>query len=403
MATAIFGRPTVSVTFLSADGGRANESTRRTFRSIHDAISSFLDLIDPSIKLIQANVQSKYVGIEPGAVAEQTRLLGLMDDWHLSLEHLMHNEGAVEPGQLMNGYNVVLSSTISVRVWLEACLSPNETDWDNYKSKFEEMVQLAEPVIYDSLRFPDQPSKSFSFELGIIPTLQFVAWKCRWPKIRRKALFLLRNAPKRECVFDSSYAHALYERVRVLEESSLNLSEGQVPADDQLPPEHARIHVIDLPPLETTLHGRPVNFLSRPGGVEQGWSVRSECLQLNDVENPAHSEEGKPHDHVETSTTGLWSPNISKAPLSGSAGDGTSTESYAPAIALKLFHNHSRPLKEEFAHNETSPYRSPSPGPIKMDTSTFAFDGKDAVLTANSLNGYSNMQPLPSEPATSVG
>lgn len=227
MATAIFGRPSVSVASLSADGARATDGTRPPFRSIHDAISSFLDLIDPAIKLIQANVQSKYVGIEPEAVAEQTRLGQLMDDWHLNFEQLMQNERAADTAQLMNGYNVLLSSTISVRVWLEACLSPGETIWDQYKSKFEEMVQLAEPIISDSLRFPDESSKSFSFELGIIPQLQFIAWKCRWPKIRRKALQLLCQAPKREVVFDSSYAYAVYERVRILEESALNLGPGQ--------------------------------------------------------------------------------------------------------------------------------------------------------------------------------
>ncbi|QDS77041.1 hypothetical protein FKW77_006695 [Venturia effusa] len=401
MATAIFGRPTFSVASLSADGGRATGSTRRPFRSIHDAISSFLDLIDPAIKLIQANARSKYVGIEPEAVAEQSRLLGLMDDWHLNFEHLMHNERAVKPGQSMNGYNVILSSTMSVRVWLEACLSPDETIWDKYKSQFEEMVQLAEPIICDNLRFPDESSKSFSFELGIIPTLQFVAWKCRWPKIRRRALHLLRNAPKRECFFDSSYAYALYERVRILEESALDLSIGQESAKDQLPPEYARIHVIDLPPLAPRSNGRPVNFLSRPGGREQGWRVRAELLQMNNANNSAHSEGGS-QDLVETSTTGLWSLNISNALSSGSAGDGFSGKSYAPSIALKVVHGHSQPRKYNAVRTEISTYRHSASGPIKRNASRFANVGDDAVLTASSLNGYSHLQPVPSQPTTSV-
>jgi hypothetical protein len=402
MATAIFGRPTFSVASLSADSVRAVESTTRPFRTIHDSISSFLDLIDPAIKLIQANVQSKYVGIEPEAVAEQVRLLRLMDDWHLNLEDLMHNERTKPVQHLANGFNVVLGSTMSVRVWLEACLSPQETIWDNYKSQFEEMVALAEPIVHDNLRFPDEFSKSFSFELGIIPTLQFVAWKCRWPKIRRKALQLLLNAPRRECVFDSSYAYALYERVRVLEESALNLAKGQEPADDQLPPEEARIHVIDLPPLAPTMEGRAVNFLTRPNGAEHGWSIRSEILQVVGIAPLGPNEEKLGQDHIETSTTGLWSPNISKAPQSGSMGDGTSTETctLSPTQVGLEFGTHSSP-EEGLLLTATSvaSFNCRSMESVVTDTSSIVFGGADGISSGARSNHYSPIQIPMSEPA----
>lgn len=402
MATAIFGRPSFSVASLSADSVRAVESTKRPFRSIHDAISSFLDLIDPAIKLIQANVQSKYVGLGPEPVAEQARLLGLMDDWHLSFEHLMHNERTKSTDHLTNGYNVMLACTMSVRVWLEACLSPHETVWDNYKSQFEEMVQLAKPVIFDHRRFPDEFSRSFSFELGMIPTLQFVAWKCRWPRIRRKALQLLRSAPRRECVFDSSYAYALYERVRILEESALDLEKGQVPAEDQLPPEHSRIHVIDLPPLAPTTSGRAVNFLTRPNGADQGWNVRSEFLQLNGLELLNRNEENTdpPIDHLETSTTGLWSSNVNKARESGNAGVGT--EICVPLSAQANGLGESSLPDEGYLQLETPSFTCRSLGPVIRETSTAVFQGADAVLTGARLNHYSPIQIPVSEPK-SVG
>jgi hypothetical protein len=361
-----------------------------------------LDLIDPAIKLMQANVQSKYVGLGPEPVAEQARLLGLMDNWHLSFEHLRHNERINSTGQSANGYNVMLACTVSVRVWLEACLSPHETVWDNYKSQFEEMLELAEPVIYDNLRFPDEFSKSFSFELGIIPPLQFVAWKCRWPKIRRRALRLLRDAPRRECVFDSSYSYALYERVRILEESALNLNKGQAPADDQLPPEDARIHVIDLPPLAPTMNGRAVNFLTRPSGAEQGWYVRSEFLQLSGPEPFGQNEERPTEDHVKTSTTGSRSSNISKAAPSGSTGDGISTETCAPSSALLGDVSEHSPLDDGYFQNETSSFRCHSLGPVITDTSTVIFHGGNAVLTGARSNHYSPVQMPVGEPE-SVG
>jgi hypothetical protein len=398
MATAIFGRPTFSVASLSADSIRAAESTKRPFRSIHDAISSFLDLIDPAIKLIQANVQSKYVGLPPEPVAEQARLLGLMDDWHLSLEHLMHNEGNNYNGRSTNGYNVMVASTISVRVWLEAGLSPQETVWDNYKSQFEKMVELAEPVVSDHLRFPDEFSKSFSFELGIIPPLQFVAWKCRWPRIRRKALRLLRSAPRRECVFDSSYSYALYERVRVLEESALNLSEGQEPADDQLPPESARIHVIDLPPLPPTVNGRAVNFLTRPNGADQGWSVRSEYLQLNNLELLNRNEESPSttDDHVESSTTGLWSTNIGRAGQTGTMGDGTETCTLSSTQGNHI--GEKTLIDEGYLQADAPSFGCRSLEPVITMNSTIAYQDGNTVLTGARSNHYAPIQIPVNEP-----
>lgn len=409
----MFGRPTVSVSFLSADSARATDAVRSPFRSIHDAISSFLDLIDPAIKLMTANVTSKYAGVKLETVAEQIRLGGLMDDWQLNFDYLMQNERTVP----LNGYNVMLGITMSVRVWLEASLSTDEMIWDKYNDKFEEMVQLAEPVIYDSLRFPDESSKAFSFELGIIPTLQFVAWKCRWPKIRRKALQLLRIAPKRECVFDSSYVYALYEKVRELEESALNLSPGEVPADDQLPPEHARVHIIDLPPLAPTWNGKAVRFLTRPGGSGQGWSVRSEILHLNEVNKPhqveddnAHQvEDDNPHQFAErqtsvsaeTSTTGLRSPDISEAPSFSPAGDGTSTGSYSPSVAVKFAHEDSL-VNDVFCQIGETP-QHPLLGTGEMDT-PMAIEGNNSILTPASMNDYSGMiKLLASERATFAG
>lgn len=142
----------------------------------------------------------------------------------------------------------------------------------------------------------DYQSKEFTFELGILPSLQFVVGKCRYPLIRRRALKLISSAPKRECIFDSMYCHALYERVMHIEEASLGLMPGQIPRDDQLPAEIARVCHVDskqpqcivgssmltqsVPPLPPRPSGRPVNFLSKPNGVEGSWHVQSEYLNL---------------------------------------------------------------------------------------------------------------------------
>jgi hypothetical protein len=123
------------------------------------------------------------------------------------------------------------------------------------------------------------PSKLFSFELGIIPPMEVVARKCRYPKIRRKALEMLRQSPKRECLFDSMYSAILDERVMELEEAAFKLPPGQIPDDDQLPPENSRVHLIFFAYEEVPgLRGWPVSFLSKPRGPNGEWFIRKELL-----------------------------------------------------------------------------------------------------------------------------
>jgi hypothetical protein len=173
---------------------------------------------------------------------------------------------------------------MAVKIWLRSCLSPYETTWDQFRPEFEEILARIEIIIDDTCRFPTKQSKEFTFELGILPALQFVVGKCRYPSLRRKALKLISGAPKRECIFDSTYSYALYERVMHIEEASLGLPPGQIPTDDQLPAEAARICHVDMPPLPARPNGRPVNFLSKPHGVEGSWHVQSEYLNLNSSE-----------------------------------------------------------------------------------------------------------------------
>jgi hypothetical protein len=183
---------------------------------------------------------------ETQALAEQLRLIQLLDRWRLRVEGLVQKIYTSEPKQRFYGGNVLLASHLSMKLWLQTCLCPYETAWDQYKSQYEEILQLSEAMLDDNSRFPNRESKSFSFEICAIPAIQFVAYKCRWPAIRRKALLLLRASPQRECLFDTRYSHALYERVMILEELGLNLAHGEFPSEDQLPPETARIHQIDL-------------------------------------------------------------------------------------------------------------------------------------------------------------
>lgn len=75
-------------------------------------------------------------------------------------------------------------------------LNAYQTIFDQYTYQFQEMVRMAE--IYVKV-MPDKTT--FVFEDGIVGVLYFTATKCRVPSIRRKALELLRKAPRKECIW----------------------------------------------------------------------------------------------------------------------------------------------------------------------------------------------------------
>ncbi|KAF2664897.1 hypothetical protein BT63DRAFT_443218 [Microthyrium microscopicum] len=252
--------------------------------SFAGAIQSMLNHVDVSFRFLRAYGLTKYEAtIDPFIATQQANLLANLDSWRHDFDVFVAT-GADKANCLPSTVDLILSSWLAIRIWLESCLEPTECVWDKYRTEFSQILELAANSVDDTQRFPDALSRSFTFELGCIPALQFVAWKCRYPHIRRRALRLLRQCPRRECIFDSRYGTMLYERVMSIEEASFGLRRGELPLPDLLPPESARVHNIDLPPLPATRHGKPVNFLTKPRGPLGPWDVKAEYMNLSGFE-----------------------------------------------------------------------------------------------------------------------
>lgn len=91
---------------------------------------------------------------------------------------------------------------------------------------------------------------------------------------------MLFTCPRRECLFDSQQFYAVFRRIMELEESGLGLAPGQTPAEDQLPPEAARIHHFQVLSQSDTNNIRPVIFVSKPDGLEGEWHSRVEDIDM---------------------------------------------------------------------------------------------------------------------------
>lgn len=167
----------------------------------------------------------------------QVKLQRRLDAWHDQLDDLlerMHADGKVanrdELNTLLTHYKVIY-------IWLRVCTTPAESALDAYQKEFEDLIQCAEAVVR-----PDSNSQTpplLSFDLQHTGPLFYAALKCRDPKTRRRALEMLRLAPRREGLWNAHHAYVVAKRLIEIEERGLE--EGQWPS------EAARLHGLVLP------------------------------------------------------------------------------------------------------------------------------------------------------------
>lgn len=141
--------------------------------------------------------------------------------------------------------NLLLVQYKVVYIWIRVCTSVEESATDTYHADFEELVHYAEQTtqIKGGRVATPQP---MSFDIHILGPLFYTALKCRHPKLRRRALKMLRMAPRREGLWNAHHAYMTAKRVIELEEQCLN-SQG-------LPEETSRLHGLHLPDDESRVY-----------------------------------------------------------------------------------------------------------------------------------------------------
>lgn len=153
----------------------------------------------------------------------------------------------------------------SITLGMSTYCLPSECAWDNQRDSFEEILLLAETLVTDPSLYPDHFSRTLSLDLGLIFPLHAVAWKCRYPGLRRKGLDLLHRIPKREWLFDAERFHGLLERIMEIEQppshshtdtgnyaDTGDAGEGTDPITGmKLPPERCRVRDFFAMPIPT--------------------------------------------------------------------------------------------------------------------------------------------------------
>jgi Fungal specific transcription factor domain len=197
--------------------------------------------------ILLATSRKRTPGLDANAmsalITQQQDLESKLFQWQATF-----SKSIIAPGRARTLNETGLSSILlmvygHLFIWLSTCLSLYESSFDHHLRLFETIVDHAEIGIA-STASPDGSQPPFTFEIGVIPPLFFVSIKCRHPKLRRRAVSLLKKGPNMENIWKSIPTAKVAEKIIKLEEdgSGHNVSSDWPPTGDIFPDESNRIH-----------------------------------------------------------------------------------------------------------------------------------------------------------------
>ncbi|KAH6883833.1 hypothetical protein B0T10DRAFT_136667 [Thelonectria olida] len=243
------------------------------FQELSQARVGLIDIITAAVRVSQDGSSSSQAG-------KAARLRTTLDCWKMRFDNLVQRREPFWGDQDRSAANLVRVMWHSTAVGLSVGPVADETAWDSHTRAFEEIIRLVESLI---VRHEDlQGSPRFHFEMGVISPLHLVAWKCRWPHLRRKGLALLLSSSRRECLYDAKLYHAVFSRIMAIEEAHFNQQLTEKPDHYDLPPEQARIHHFACEPLSSRADGvYSLKLYSRSNWPDSTWYLRTEHLRLD--------------------------------------------------------------------------------------------------------------------------
>ncbi|KAJ4145603.1 hypothetical protein LMH87_004449 [Akanthomyces muscarius] len=98
-------------------------------------------------------------------------------------------------------------------------LSLYELAWDKFAAKFKRIVKLTQKLVAEEALLEEQRGRPvYSFSPSVCEPLFMVASSCRDGVLRRKAMSLLRQRPRREGIWDAKLMAAIAEAKMLIEE-----------------------------------------------------------------------------------------------------------------------------------------------------------------------------------------
>ena len=157
----------------------------------------------------------------PVKLMDQAALLHALDDWWAALANL-------EQATHLSRQETVTAHSLKACYWFMYILTssitdPNQCAIDRHLPRFKAMVAHCEKVIEFSHQSTTSPAAAnFTFEVSVIPYLNFTASRCRCPTTRREAVALMERNIPREGLWDAQQQAVVARRLIEIEEGEVD-------------------------------------------------------------------------------------------------------------------------------------------------------------------------------------
>lgn len=261
------------------------------FETLGEARIGLIDMVTCAVHL------SHQVDYENGETASTQNIVSalsqrvkrLLNLWNKNFESLLSRQNVSRSKRKQKMIDVIRIIKYSTEFGIRSFTAKSECEWDLHREEYAEGIRVIDAIVSDQDRFPDIISRTMNLDAGMIFPLHTLAWKCRWPKLRRQGLALLQRIPRREWLYESLHYHAIFSRIMAIEESGLRLVLGMEPEESWLPPEHVRIidwTVTATKPFTPGVHPEyEITFFSKPQGVDGPVNRYTETMQFEFTQN----------------------------------------------------------------------------------------------------------------------
>lgn len=225
------------------------------FRTVHEVQVALDRLLANSIRFFAAvyrfPVKDRVARLHPGLSDAQSKLIAQLREFRrqldMSMTHWLHPTSLKE----QRGLDLIILHHISFSILVKTLLcGDDQSVYNDYSSSFQQMVNLSNKI---SQSFKDESNSSLRptliLDMGIIPSLFFVCWKCRDFDLRYQALSVLEEWPHREGIWDSRLFSIFARQVIQLEKAAMDASKNpgswsNIPQDHSLEVSQDQSHVI---------------------------------------------------------------------------------------------------------------------------------------------------------------
>lgn len=209
------------------------------FCSVNEARMASTSLMNSTFRFVRM-VLGDHFQDAFAALAAQLSLERQLQNWSVAFEAFVKDSATCTKDP--RGPCLLRIHHLIATIFVAASATKRESTFDLHISKFEAIIESVEVILSHERNGGSLNSSSFSLDRGIIPPLFYTAIKCRFPAVRRRAIALLRRAPRKEGLWDTIESAKVAELAMDFEEQQVMdgvFSHGQLP-------ECVRLHDVDI-------------------------------------------------------------------------------------------------------------------------------------------------------------